>query len=124
MARESCDVSGPERPVDVRWRCRWLLDIAGQGLSSAVLDNPGRCITRRPRRVVALMSTNHDARTYTSKAVQDAADLCVAQAQGVLSERYCLSLETALLVLERRAQGAGIPLVEAARWLLSSGTLP
>ncbi|MEU4195468.1 ANTAR domain-containing protein [Kribbella sp. NPDC026611] len=70
------------------------------------------------------MSTNHDAKASLSRAVQDAAVLSVAQAQGVLAERYDLTFDGALAVLDRRAQHAGIPLVEAARWLLTAGTLP
>ncbi|MEU4606443.1 ANTAR domain-containing protein [Kribbella sp. NPDC023972] len=60
----------------------------------------------------------------TAWAVEDAAASSIAQAQGVLAERYGLSFETALTVLDRRAQRAGIPLVEAARWLLTAGVLP
>jgi len=70
------------------------------------------------------MGTDHNTDAVRAWAVENAAVSSVAQAQGVLAQRYDLSLEAALAVLDRRAQGAGIPLVEAARWLLTAGTLP
>ena len=70
------------------------------------------------------MGADHDTNRAMAWAVEDAAATSVAQAQGVLAERYGLSLEGALTVLNRRAQQAGIPLVEASRWLLSAGILP
>jgi len=70
------------------------------------------------------MGADHDFDRATDWTVQSAAVSSIAQAQGVLAERYGLSLEGALAVLDRRARRAGIPLVEAARWLLSAGVLP
>jgi hypothetical protein len=52
------------------------------------------------------------------------AQLSIAIAQEQLSECHGLDLDRALGVLRERAHRAGIPLVEAARWLLSTDTLP
>ncbi|GAB2656383.1 ANTAR domain-containing protein [Kribbella swartbergensis] len=57
-------------------------------------------------------------------AVEHAAVVSIGQAQGVIAELYDLSLDSALGVLDRKAHDAGIPLVEAARWLLTTETLP
>jgi hypothetical protein len=57
-------------------------------------------------------------------ALERAAVASVLQAQGVIAERYDLSYEVASGVLDLRARAAGIPLVEAARWLLTTETLP
>lgn len=70
------------------------------------------------------MDADHRDDRARAWAVEDAAALSIAQAQGVLAERYGLGIEPALSVLERRARQAGIPLVEAARWLLATGVLP
>ncbi|MFI6674356.1 ANTAR domain-containing protein [Kribbella sp. NPDC050470] len=56
--------------------------------------------------------------------IDEAATLSIAMAQGVLIERYELTADSALLLLDDHAQGAGIPVVEAARWLLTAGILP
>jgi hypothetical protein len=56
--------------------------------------------------------------------VQDKAQHSIGIAQGIIAERYGISLASADAVLNHRAQLAGIPVVEAARWLLSAGTLP
>ncbi|TDD17989.1 ANTAR domain-containing protein [Kribbella turkmenica] len=56
--------------------------------------------------------------------VDEAATFSIAVAQGVLIERYDLSADGALTMLDGRARSAGIPIVEAARWLLSAGSLP
>jgi AmiR/NasT family two-component response regulator len=94
-------------------------------MSSSVFDDPGLLAwLLRPWRVVARMGADRDLNRATAWALEDAAESSIAQAQGVLVERYGLSFEAALTVLDRRARGAGIPLVEAARWLLTAGVLP
>ncbi|GAA1583885.1 hypothetical protein GCM10009789_42040 [Kribbella sancticallisti] len=57
-------------------------------------------------------------------AVDLAATYSIATAQRVLVEQLHVDLDGALTLLDHRAQRAGIPLVEAARWLLTAGTLP
>jgi len=56
--------------------------------------------------------------------VEDEARYSIAMAKGVIAERYDVSIEAAGDVLAQRARAAGLPLVEAARWLLTAGTLP
>ncbi|GAB3932884.1 hypothetical protein GCM10029976_039470 [Kribbella albertanoniae] len=67
------------------------------------------------------MGTNHDD---LLDPVESAARYSIGMAQGVIAERYGVSIASADAVLALRARAAGIPLVEAARWLLTAGTLP
>lgn len=69
------------------------------------------------------MGTDHNDETILDP-VEDEARYSIAMAKGVIAERYGVSIVAAGDVLEHRAQAAGIPLVEAARWLLTAGTLP
>jgi AmiR/NasT family two-component response regulator len=48
----------------------------------------------------------------------------IAVAQGILAERYRLDLDQALDLLDQHAVEAGLPIAEAARWLLTAGNLP
>jgi hypothetical protein len=57
-------------------------------------------------------------------AVEEAAQYSIGIAQGIIAERYRIPLASADAILNHRAQIAGIPVVEAARWLLTAGTLP
>jgi hypothetical protein len=57
-------------------------------------------------------------------ALHHDAELSISIAQGILVERYQLGSDLALSLLAQRAELAGIPLVEAARWLMTAGNLP
>ncbi|MEU0092420.1 ANTAR domain-containing protein [Kribbella sp. NPDC006257] len=48
----------------------------------------------------------------------------IAIAQGILVERLRADADRALDLLDQHAQRAGIPVVEAANWLIATGTLP
>jgi hypothetical protein len=48
----------------------------------------------------------------------------LAVARGILAERYQITFELADALLETRAAAAGLPLVEAAHWLISTDVLP
>lgn len=48
----------------------------------------------------------------------------ISQAQGALMQSGEFSAGQALVILQSRADRAGVPLPDAARWLLSTGTLP
>jgi hypothetical protein len=48
----------------------------------------------------------------------------IAIAEGILIERYGISAEVARALLEHRSEAAGLPVVEAANWLLSTQDLP
>ncbi|WP_433158385.1 ANTAR domain-containing protein [Kribbella sp. CA-247076] len=69
-------------------------------------------------------TADDDVNVFDPARIDEAATRSIAQAQGVLIERYDLSADGAMTVLAGRARDAGIPTVEAARWLLTAGTLP
>jgi hypothetical protein len=70
------------------------------------------------------LDSNGDFSTFEAAWVDGAANLSIAMAQGVLIERYDVSADRALTMLDDCAQASGLPVVEAARWLLTAGTLP
>ncbi len=69
------------------------------------------------------MGADHDDETILDP-VEDEARYSIAMAKGVIAERYGVSIDSAGHLLEQRAETAGLPLVEAARWLLTAGILP
>ncbi|GAB2646985.1 hypothetical protein [Kribbella swartbergensis] len=48
----------------------------------------------------------------------------IAIAEGILIERYTLTTDLARALLVSRASARGLPLNEAANWLLCTNTLP
>jgi hypothetical protein len=48
----------------------------------------------------------------------------LAVARGILAERYQITFELADALLATRAAAAGLPLVDAAHWLISTDLLP
>jgi hypothetical protein len=65
---------------------------------------------------------------YRSRGAVSRIDLdavyTIAIAQGILVERLDTGADRALDILDQHAHRAGIPTVEAANWLIATGTLP
>jgi AmiR/NasT family two-component response regulator len=70
------------------------------------------------------MGNDHHPRDTASTRIDLHAVHTIAIAQGILVERLRTSAGRALDILDQHAQHAGIPIVEAANWLIATGTLP
>jgi hypothetical protein len=67
-----------------------------------------------------------DGREHDSifSAIRQDPEFTVAVAEGILAERYQVAVQLAARQLAHWAHRDGIPVVEAARWLLATGCLP
>jgi AmiR/NasT family two-component response regulator len=60
----------------------------------------------------------------TQRKIHLDAERVIGQAQGILAERHRLTQPAARSQLNLYAVAAGLPLVEAANWLIATGDLP
>jgi AmiR/NasT family two-component response regulator len=70
------------------------------------------------------MGNDHHLRDTAPNRIDLDAVHTIAIAQGILVERLRTDADSALDLLDQHAQRAGIPVVEAANWLIATGTLP
>ncbi|WP_433019616.1 hypothetical protein [Kribbella sp. CA-294648] len=70
------------------------------------------------------MDHQDDDRSRPAGGEQAQFSSIIAIAEGILIERYVISAELARALLEHRSAAAGLPVVEAANWLLCTQDLP
>ncbi len=66
----------------------------------------------------------HYERSSPSGRDQAHFEWVIAVAEGILIERYRITPDFASALLGHHAATAGLPLVDAAHWLCTTGTLP
>ncbi|WP_432936785.1 ANTAR domain-containing protein [Kribbella sp. CA-253562] len=70
------------------------------------------------------MGSHEDPRPEFEGHPDVAFSMVIGIAEGILVERYQVPIEQARAFLQSRATERGLPLVEAANWLITTDTLP